>query len=197
MTKLSQDKVDELKLHGKINKRVLHPMGISLIDASFKYAPERKVKAVEDVSNPLANLNQFYFLVSMLGKVLSGVNTSNKVVDSAGLYLFHKDEYKNNFPYDRTVKCNGKRFAVNRVIPTHNVLSNWPADTRGKIYACSAIMGGREVNQRVMQAAIECIDKGVGINPAATANKVTYVQVSNMVNKVKQFDEFANEYGDL
>lgn len=197
MTKLSQDKVNELRLHSKINKRVLHPMGISLIDASFKYAPERKVKAIDDVGNPLTNLNQFYFLVNMLGKVLSGTNTSEKVIDSARIYLFDKEMHKNNFPYDRTVKCNGKRFAVNRVIHAHNVLSNWPTDTKGKIYACSAIMGGREVNEAVALAAYEHIDFGVGINPAATANKVTYVQVSNMVNKVKQFDEFAKEYGDL
>lgn len=197
MTKLSQDKVNELKLHSKINKRVLHPMGISLIDASFKYTPERKVKAFDDVSNPLTKAEQFNYLVSLLQTVLSGTNTSLKVIDSARIYLFDKESHKNNFPYDRTVKCNGKRFAVNRIVPTHNILSNWPTDTKGKIYSCSAIMGGREVNQSVMQAAIECIDFGHGINPAATANKVTYVQVSNMVNKVKQFDEFAKEYGDL
>ncbi|ANI22076.1 hypothetical protein PP586_gp59 [Pseudoalteromonas phage vB_PspS-H40/1] len=197
MTKLSQEKIDELKLHSKINKRVLHPMGISLIDASFKYTPEYSSKALEDVSNPLTKAEQFNYIVNLLQLVLSGTNTSRMVVDSARIYLFDKETHKNNFPYDRTVKCNGKRFAVNRVIPTHNALSNWPTDTRGKIYACSAIMGGREVNESVMQAAIECIDKGVGINPAATANKVTYVQVSNMVNKVKQFDEFAKEYGDL
>ena len=197
MKKLSKDKVNELKLHSKINKRVLHPMGLALIDASFKYAPERKVKAVDDVSNPLAKLEQFNYIVQLLRSVLSGTNTSRMVVDSARIYLFDKETHKNNFPYDRTVKCNGKRFAVNRVIPTHNALSNWPTDTKGKIYACSAIMGGREVNKSVMQAAIECIDSGVGINPAATANKITYVQVGNMVNKVKQFDEFAKEYGDL
>lgn len=197
MTKLSQDKVNELKLHSKINKRVLHPMGISLVNAEFEYAPERKVKALGDVSNPLTRNEQFNYIVSLLRFVLSGTNTSGIVVDSARIYLFDKEMHKNNFPYDRTVKCNGKRFAVNRVIPTHNALSNWPTDTKGKIYACSAIMGGREVNQRVMQAAIECIDFGNGINPAATAYEVTYVQVSNMVNKVKQFDEFAKEYGDL
>ena len=197
MIKLSQDKVNELKLHSKINKRVLHPMGISLVNAEFKYAPERKGKALGNVSNPLAKVGQFNYIVQLLRSVLSGTNTSEKVINSARIYLFDKEMHKNNFPYDRTVKCNGKRFAVNRVIPAHNVLSNWPTDTKGKIYACSAIMGGREVNESVMQAAIECIDKGVGINPAATANKVTYVQVSNMVNKVKQFDEFAKEYGDL
>lgn len=197
MTKLSQDKVNELKLHSKINKRVLHPMGISLIDASFKYTPERKVKALGDASNPLAKAEQFNYIVQLLRSVLSGTNTSEKVIESARIYLFDKEMHKNNFPYDRTVKCNGKRFAVNRVIPAHNVLSNWPADTRGKIYACSAIMGGREVNEAVALAAYEHIDFGVGINPAATANEVTYVQVRNMFNKVKQFDEFAKEYGDL
>ena len=197
MTKLSQEKINELKLHSKINKRVLHPMGISLVNAEFKYAPERKVKAFDDVSNPLTKVEQFNYLVSLLQTVLSGTNTSLKVVDSARIYLFDKEAHKNNFPYDRTVKCNGKRFAVNRIVPTHNILSNWPEDTRGKIYACSTIMGGREVNQSVMRAAINCIDFGHSINPAATANKVTYVQVSNMVNKVKQFDEFARGYGDL
>ncbi len=197
MEKLSQDKVDELKLHSKINKRILHPMGISLVNAEFKYAPERKVKALGDASNPLAKVEQFNYITRLLQKVLSGTNTSLKVIDSARIYLFDKETHKNEFPYDRTVKCNGKRFAVNRVIPTHSVLSNWPADTRGKIYACSAIMGGREVNESVMRAAIECIDFGNGINPAATAYEVTYVQVSNMVNKVKQFDEFAKEYVDL
>ena len=197
MTKLSQDKVNELKLYSKINKRVLHPMGISLVGAEFKYAPWRKVKAADGFSNPLTKRAQFNYVVQLLRSILSGTNTSRVVVESARIYLFDKETHKNNCPYDRTVKCNGKRFAVNRVIPTHNALSNWPSDTKGKIYACSAIMGGREVNESVMHAAIECIDKGVGINPAATANKVTYVQVSNMVNKVKQFDEFAKEYGDL
>lgn len=197
MIKLSQEKINELKLHSKINKRVLHPMGISLVNAEFKYAPERKVKAVGDVSNPLAKVEQFNYLVSLLQAVLSGTNTSLKVIDSARIYLFDKEAHKNNFPYDRTVKCNGKRFAVNRIVPTHNILSNWPTKTQDKIYAYSKIMGGREVNERVMQAAIEHIDFGVGMNPAATANKVTYVQVSNMVNKVKQFDEFTKEYGDL
>lgn len=197
MIKLSQDKVNELKLHSKINKRVLHPMGISLVNAEFKYTPERKVKALDDVSNPLAKVEHFNYLVSLLQAVLSGTNTSQKVIDSARIYLFDKEAHKNNFPYDRTVKCNGKRFAVNRIVPTHNILSNWPTDTKGKICAYSAIMGGREVNQSVMRAAINCIDFSHSINPAATANKVTYVQVSNMINKVKQFDEFAKEYGDL
>ncbi len=197
MTKLSKEKINELKLHSKINKRVLNPMGISLVNAEFKYAPEHNVKAVEDASNPLAKGEQFTYIVSLLQLVLSGTNTSHKVVDSARIYLFDKEAHKNNFPYDRTVKCNGKRFAVNRVIPTHNILSNWPTETKDKIYAYSKIMGGREVNEKVMQAAIEHIDLGLGMNPAATANKVTYVQVSNMVNKVKQFDEFAKEYGDL
>lgn len=190
MTKLSQEKISELNLVGRINNRMLNGMGISLVKGEFEQLPNYKD------ANPLASVKQFDYIMGLLGKVLSGINPSDKVEATAKLYLFDKDAYSNDFTHDRATKYNGKRLAVNRVIPAHDVLSSWPKTTSAKIDAIYQVMGGRKVNMRVKTAAMIC-SLGEGINQAAIANNVSYVQVKNMINKVEQFDLAAKEYGEL
>ena len=191
MTKLSQEKIAELNLVGRINNRMLNGMGINLVKGEFEQLPDYKD------ANPLASVKQFDYIMGLLGKVLSGINPSDKVEATAKLYLFDKDAYSNDFTHDRATKYNGKRLAVNRVIPAHDVLSSWPKTTSAKIDAIYQVMGGRKVNERVKCAAMAVYSFGEGINQAAIANNVSYVQVKNMINKVEQFDLAAKEYGDL
>lgn len=190
MTKLSQEKISELNLVGRINNRMLNGMGINLVKGEFEQLPNYKD------ANPLASVEQFNYIMTLLSKVLSGINPSDKVEATAKLYLFDKYAYSNDFTNDRATKYNGKRLAVNRVIPAHDVLSSWPNAVSEKIDAIYKVMGGRKVNEQVKLAAISYFVCGQ-INKCAIDNGVSYVQVKNMINKVEQFDLAAKEYGDL
>lgn len=191
MTKLSQEKVNELNLVGRINNRMLNGMGINLVKGEFEQLPNYKD------ANPLASVKQFDYIMGLLSKVLSGINPSEQVEEAARLYLFDKDAYNNDYPHHKATKYNGKRLAVKRVMPTHKVLSSWPKITSDKIDAIYQVMGGRAVNAKAKAAAIAVYTFGEGINKAAIDNGVSYVQVKNMINKVEQFDLAAKEYSKL
>ena len=191
MTKLSQEKVNELNLVSRINNRMLNGMGVNLVKGEFEQLPNYKD------ANPLASVKQFDYIMGLLSKVLSGINPSEQVEEAARLYLFDMDAYNNDYPHHKATKYNGKRLAVKRVIPTHEVLSSWPKITSDKIDAIYQVMGGRAVNAKAKAAAIAVYTFDEGINKAAIDNGVSYVQVKNMINKVEQFDLAAKEYGKL
>ena len=191
MTKLSQEKISELNLVGRINNRMLNGMGINLVKGEFELLPSTSK------DHPISTVEQFDYLRSLLRKVLSGVNPSDNLIESARLYLFDRDAYQNELPHGSIIKYHGKRLAVKRLVPTHHALSNWPSSTMSKIEVMAQVMGGREVNRKVQAATVDCIDNGVGINESSSSKGVTYTQVKNMINKVEQFDLAVKEYGDL
>lgn len=193
MTKLSQEKVSELNLVGRINNRMLNGMGVNLVKGEFEQLPIDRSSSNSKVS---LNESQFNYLLELCNRVTSGVNPSDKVVAAAKMYLLEREKFEILIE-DRSTKALGKRVATRRLLVAHNSLIKWPDNARGKIEAYSMILGGRTPSEETISAVVEFLSGESGVNKACSNHSVNYASVKNVLYRVEQFDLAAEEYSKL
>ena len=218
---INWNEASKIGLIDDINTKVLHPIGMSITrniiggaspcilqdgNSAWTHGNEYETKASVrdgvatffDDGEPKLNEQQINFLIELNAKNRSGSAPSEDTINLAYVYFLDRENWdgitkKAGFTPQK--KALGKTL-VRRIIVWHNLLVDWPKDSKEKLETLNNI-GKKKISDNVINATVKHIKTGNSANKCATEYGCFMGSVKSALAKIEKFDKAVEEYAKL